>query len=389
MKILIATDMNIEFVCGSTYSLKRIGNLLKKKGYSFTFVCPGRNYTYHKYIYDGFEVWGVGSFPTIIQKGLRFAIPFIINRNLRKILAEYRPDIIHIQSHGPLPATIIKIAAEMNISVVGTNHFVPDNVIRSLRLPKFLALFLTKVEWKHLNKVFRKIDNITVPTITAAKLLKKNEFSKTVRVISNGIDLYKFTKNGSGNYLYNRYHIPPNKPILLFVGRLDPEKNVNVFIRALPIIINKIEIHSVIVGTGNQMARLQKMTTKLGLSKYITFTGFLPDKDLANIYRIASCFVMPGNAELQSIATMEAMASGLPVVAVDAMALPELIHNGENGYLFPDGDSQTLAKKAIAILSDKKLSAQMSQKSLEIIKAHDLIKIMGKYESLYHESVTH
>jgi len=108
---------------------------------------------------------------------------------------------------------------------------------------------------------------------------------------------------------------------------------------------------------------------------------------IPRIWPDADVFIIAGIAELQSIVTMEAMASGLPVVAVNAMALPELVHNEENGYLFSDGDNQALARKVIAILSDNKLSARMSQKSLEIIKAHDINKTTEKYESLYNEII--
>jgi glycosyltransferase involved in cell wall biosynthesis len=93
--------------------------------------------------------------------------------------------------------------------------------------------------------------------------------------------------------------------------------------------------------------------------------------------------VMASTAELQSIVTMEAMASGLPVVAVNAMALPELVHDGENGYLFSDGDSQMFAEKVIAILSNQAIRAEMSKKSLEIIKDHDISEVVGKFEAIY------
>ena len=82
---------------------------------------------------------------------------------------------------------------------------------------------------------------------------------------------------------------------------------------------------------------------------------------------------------------MEAMASGLPVVAVNAMALPELVHDGENGYLFSDGNSQMFTEKVIAILSDQAMRAKMSKRSLEIIKDHDVNKTIEKYESIYSE----
>ena len=92
---------------------------------------------------------------------------------------------------------------------------------------------------------------------------------------------------------------------------------------------------------------------------------------------------MPGVAELQSLVTMEAMASGLPVIGADAVALPHLITNGENGYLFRPGNSQDLARKLEKVLKDEKLRVRMGQNSLKLIQAHDMKKIMEQVESVY------
>jgi glycosyltransferase involved in cell wall biosynthesis len=92
---------------------------------------------------------------------------------------------------------------------------------------------------------------------------------------------------------------------------------------------------------------------------------------------------MAGNAELQSIATMEAMASGLPVIAVDAQALPELVHDGENGFLFPDGSCDRLAACAISIFHDEQLRRRLAERSLQLIQAHDLVQVARQFECLY------
>jgi glycosyltransferase involved in cell wall biosynthesis len=167
------------------------------------------------------------------------------------------------------------------------------------------------------------------------------------------------------------------------LGRLAKEKRNDVILRSLPDILRVTSVHLVLAGIGKEKPKLEELTRKLGIQEAVTFTGFVPDKDLPNIYRIADLFVTAGIAELQSIVTMEAMASGLPVVAVNAMALPELVHDGENGYLFADGDSQMLAQKVIAILSDQSMRAQMSKKSLDIIKDHDINEVVEEYESIY------
>ena len=82
--------------------------------------------------------------------------------------------------------------------------------------------------------------------------------------------------------------------------------------------------------------------------------------------------MIAGIAELQSLVTMEAMASGLPIVAVNAMALPELVHDGENGFLFPEDNSQALADRLVAILTDESLKKRMGERSLAIIEKHEI-----------------
>jgi glycosyltransferase involved in cell wall biosynthesis len=156
-------------------------------------------------------------------------------------------------------------------------------------------------------------------------------------------------------------------------------------LRAVPDISRVTGIHLVLAGMGKEKRNLEELAEKLSIQQTVTFTGFVPDEDLQNIYRVADLFVTAGVAELQSIVTMEAMASGLPVVAVNAMALPELVHDGENGYLFSDGDGQMFAEKVIAILSDQAMWAKMSEKSLEIIRDHDINKTIEEYESIYSE----
>jgi len=123
------------------------------------------------------------------------------------------------------------------------------------------------------------------------------------------------------------------------------------------------------------------------LKDRVTFLGHLPEEEVPRLYRAADVFVIAGVAELQSIATMEAMASGLPVIAANAMALPELVHHGENGLLFPEDDAQALAAAAVTILSNEPLRRQMAERSLEIIKVHDVNKVVAQYEMLYAQMI--
>ena len=97
--------------------------------------------------------------------------------------------------------------------------------------------------------------------------------------------------------------------------------------------------------------------------------------------------MIPSEAELQSIVTMEALASGLPAVGTNKDALPELIHHGENGYLFEPGNSLDLAEKIINILSNDEKKKEMSKESLRIIQKHDMEKVITEFEEVYKETL--
>lgn len=387
MKILIATDTYYPSVNGAAYFTYRLANALVQKGHEVFIMCPSKSLKNTVSNDDGVIVYGIRSIYIPVYQNFRISPLIFSKKTIQRVVREISPDIVHVQNHFMIGKGAVIIAKKLGIPVMGTNHFMPENLVHYFHLPKIAEKWLVKYGWKQCIRVFEQLDIVTTPTKTAAELLKKAGFNKDVMSISCGIDLERFRTTNNGSYLKERYLIPRDKQVMLYVGRMDKEKRIEVILKALPEILQTTDLHLVLAGIGKEKQALETLTEKLDIQDKVTFTGFVPDQDLQNIYRTADLFVIAGIAELQSIVTMEAMASGLPVVAVNAMALPELVHNGENGYLIPDGDSQSLAKKVIAILSDKKLSAQMSQKSLEIIKAHDINKIIEKYESLYNEII--
>jgi 1,2-diacylglycerol 3-alpha-glucosyltransferase len=162
---------------------------------------------------------------------------------------------------------------------------------------------------------------------------------------------------------------------------------INDILRAFKMTLQKTDGHLVVAGSGMERQNLESLMRELQLENNVTFTGFVPDTDLPNLYCIANVFVIAGIAELQSIVTMEAMASGLPIIGVRAVALPELIHDGENGFLFEDGDTKTLSDKMGLLLSDEALRKRMGAKSLEIISKHDIHKIISEFEALYQKLI--
>lgn len=388
MKILIVTDTYPPNVNGAALATERMAKQLVKRGHTVSVVAPSTSFRHYKRTLGDITIYRLRSI--LIQKTQDFRIspqPLHMGE-FKEIMREVKPDIIHINNPGFIAQTAITIGREFGVPLVGTSHFMPENLTHYLHLPDQLEKMVNTSIWKLYAKFYGRLNLIISPTQTAADILKRLKVGTKIEVISNGIDLHKFNKDNHGEYLKKTYNLP-EKIMLLFVGRIDKEKNVDVLITAASIIKQAADFHIVLVGKGKEEQNLENLAKNLGLTHRITFTRYLPKNDLPNIYSIADIFVMPGIAELQSLVTMEAMATGLPVIGANAVALPHLIHNNENGFLFTPGDANDLAKKLLRLIQDKSLREQMGNKSLEIIKEHDINNVIVQVENAYKNVIEH
>jgi 1,2-diacylglycerol 3-alpha-glucosyltransferase len=382
VKILIASDTYPPDVNGAAYFSYRLAKVLAQRGHETWVICPSRGLRTQTSLQAGVSVLGVHSFPLLLYPEFRFCPPFLVKRSIRKFLCECRPDVIHIQNHFLLSNAVFEVAQELGIPVMGTNHMMPENVAHHLHLPAKAEEKVRSYLWSRFVQIFKELYFVTAPTATAAKLSQRPGLPKEVIPVSCGIDLGRFSPNHDGSKLKQIYGIP-DRLILLYTGRLDKEKRIEVILRAMPRIVERVDAQLLVAGQGKLRGDLETLARDLGVKDRVTFLGYLPDENLPLLYCAADVFVIAGIAELQSIVTMEAMASGLPVIAANVMALPELVRHGENGFLFPADDAQALAAAAVSILSNERLRRQMAKKSLEIVKVHDINKVVEQYEMLY------
>lgn len=231
------------------------------------------------------------------------------------------------------------------------------------------------------------VKKVTTPTKTAANLLEKAGLQKEIHVISCGVDLKKFHPNQDATGIRKRFKIP-EKPILLYAGRLDKEKNLDIVLHAFRIARKQVDAHFIIVGRGAEKARLEALANSLGIINHVTFTDYLSDEEYPKVHGLADCFVNACTAELQSIVALEAIASGLPLLGANAMALPELVIAGKNGHLFAPGDTQELAKQIVDVLSNPEKRKKMGIESRNMAELHDIASTAEQYERLYEEMLT-
>ena len=217
---------------------------------------------------------------------------------------------------------------------------------------------------------------------------RRKKFKVPVEALSNGIDLSRFTPGKAPAEIYERYNIPKTKPIVLYVGRVDPEKSLEVLVKAFNLALLKCpEAHLVVVGDGASRNELEKLSEKLGIEKHTHFLGRVVGNDLPMLYRTGKVFGITSKTETQSIVIMEAMASGLPVVAVQAGAIPELVKNNKTGYLCQQDDPVAVSRAIVRVLKNDLARQKFSKTALENIKKHDISYTLTRFEAIYKDVV--
>ena len=303
---------------------------------------------------------------------------------VRRFFQQFQPDLVHLQDHHPLSICVQKEARRLRRGVMGTNHFMPENLAPYFPMPSFVRPVFTFALWEWMKWTFNSIDLATAPSRTAAGIMRQQGVRTPIIPISCGVDLSIFHPEPSVDRqaLRQRYGLHPTQPAFLFVGRVDGEKRLDVLIRAVQA-LGRTDFQLVIAGRGAALPDYQALARELGVAEQVRFTGFIPDADLVPLLNSVEFFTMPSEAELLSIASLEAMGCGRPLLVARARALPELVSEGVNGCLFEPGDALDAARGMAWLLDHPDRWASLSAASLSRVQPHGLENVIKRYEDLY------
>nr|WP_306428027.1 MULTISPECIES: glycosyltransferase [unclassified Brevibacterium] len=383
LRICIACETYAPEVNGAAKFAERLATALAGRGHEVHVICPSPNGKRRNTRQDGVILHYVKSVRWRPHPTWRICMPWDTRPAVAQILDAIRPDVVHTQAHFVIGRFAFNEARKRGIPVVATNHFMPGNVRPYLPAPDPVLDIVTKGAWWDLRRKFESADYITVPTQLAADLLTDHGFTHDIHPVSCGIDLSKFhAACATGDTAQ------AEAPTVLFVGRLSAEKNATDIVRALAKTDPALNLHAEIIGHGDQAPVLEALAVELGVAERVRLLGKVDDDALVSAYQRATFFCLPGTAELQSIATLEALASGKPVVLADAVALPHLCRDGENGYLFTPRDTDDLAAKFTRLLTaSQEERAAMGRVSQEIVAKHDIENTLNTFEDIYAEVI--
>ena len=379
LTILIAADTYPPDVNGAAQFGYRLAKGMTGRGHNVhVLACrPGKGKSFSEFR-DEATVHRLRSHSVPTHEYFRITFPWEIKKEIALLFDRIQPDVVHIQSHYMIGEHVLYEAVKRGIRIVATNHFMPENLNPFLPFPQWFKDIVGRVSWRDMGKVMGQADVVTTPTPLAAKAMHQHAFLRKVLPLSNGIDAAAYElKPGE--------EVPVNaSPTVLFVGRLAEEKHIDVLIDAISKTPANLDVHLQVVGGGEVRPALEAQVKRLGLGDRVRFLGLASDEELRRAYLGADLFCMPGTAELQSLVTLEAMSASTPVVLADAMALPHLVRDGENGYLFTPNDSDDLAAKITAVLSlpaDER--AAMGKVSRSMVENHSIERTLQTFEDIY------
>lgn len=285
-----------------------------------------------------------------------------IDPKIYKEILEWKPDVIHSQNEVFTLNMAKHLAKKLSIPIVHTYHTLYEDYthyfIPNKKMGKKIVASLTR-------NILRKTQAVIAPSVKTEKILLKYKVKTPIYVVPTGIELDIFSQPLSiekRKEILKKYNIPSDKKILLILGRIAKEKNIDELFYNLAKLPFK-DFVCLVVGDGPHKEELIKLSNELEISDKIIFTGMVSHDEVPNFYKISDLFISASNSETQGLTYFEAMASGLPVVCRQDVCLTYIVINDWNGYQYNTFDS--FSEKLHQMLSDDEVRLKMSKNAIK------------------------
>ena len=389
MRIAFLTQSYPPMVSGAAIIAKQLAQAMAERGHHVLVIAASDRGAPYLTQAGNLSELRLRSTVNPLRVGQRFLLP--ARREVQRALHEFQPDLIHTHDPFQLGLTGVTHARIHNIPVILSIH----------QLPWFVASYVPDVNglresvetffWNYARWLLKKFTATLVPTQTIADIVATRTGIRP-RAISCGLNLSAFTPSPLNpdreRILRHKLGLPANVPVILHVGRLDTDKRVDRVLRAAARTMSATEAHLLLVGDGREKRALVRLARSLGVANRVHFPGFITvEQGLPDIYRLANIFVTASEIETQGIVLLEAAASGLPIAAVRATCIPEIVHHGENGFLSAPGDLDGLARSMSVLIEDAELARRMGDAGHARAQIHDRRNTIKLYEELYREMV--
>ena len=293
-----------------------------------------------------------------------FSLPLPVGPWLARHVQDLSLDVFHAQHPFLLGATARRLARALDRPLVFTYHTLYDQYAHYVPLPRGLVA-RRAVRWS--TKFANRADLVIAPSDALAERIVGQGVRRPVEVVPTGVDLDRFRPGHRGR-ARTALGFPPDGPLLLYVGRLDQEKNLDLLLEAFAAASRRVSAARLaLVGRGTRRDSLRSRAVQLGIVDRVLFVGGVAPDDVVTFYQAADLFLFASTTETQGLAVLEAMAVGRPVVAVRASGVEEAVLDGVTGLLTVE-DPSDLAAAAVEVLEDRGLAAKLARGGREAVQ---------------------
>jgi glycosyltransferase involved in cell wall biosynthesis len=334
MKIALFTETFLPKVDGIVTRLKHTVEHLQRQDHQVQVFCPDYGLTEYK----GGTVYGISAFPLPLYPELKMALP---RPSIGREVERFKPDIVHVVNPAVVGLAGVYYARKQQIPLMASYH---------THLPEYLKHYglgiLEPVMWRLLKTVHNKAE-LNLCTSTAMVEALANKGIERTDLWQRGVDTETFRPELARPEMRDRLSQGhPNDPLLLYVGRLSAEKEVD---RIKAVMASIPNCRLALVGNGPARESLEQHFADTNTH----FVGYLFGEELGSAYASADAFIFPSRTETLGLVLLEAMAAGCPVVAANSGGIPDIVTDGENGFLFDPTDEMGAIKATQKLFTDQ------------------------------------
>lgn len=380
LRIGLFTDTYAPQVNGVSVSLQMISEGLKKRGHQVTIFAP----RFPGYKDNEPNVMRLPSLKYLNNPPIYVAV-LGTPRSTWKLTREHF-DVLH--AHSPLTVGVLAYltASTKRLPLIYTYHTSITDYTHYVKFIGGTSLIKRAAGWFSAAST-NLGDQIVVPSPKFQRLLLSQKVKQPITVIPNGIDLSMFKAAKNPGSLRNKLGIGPDAPILLTVGRMDPEKRLDFIVEAFDILSERIpNAHLVFAGDGSARKDVEAKVAATRAKDHIHFLGMVNRADLPDIFHDADVFLSASTTEVHPISVIEAIASGLPMVAVQDEAFEGMLEDGLNGYAVPL-DVKKYADTLADLLPDRERLQRFSEHSTVLSEKYSIEGQVKALEKLYMEAI--
>ena len=385
MKIAYISQPYPPMISGGGLVTQQLAKGIASRGHEVLVLAPSERGQAYADSTGSLKVVRLRSYPNPMRVGQCFSLwP---RSEIASALQTFHPVVVHLCCLLNMGVCGALCARALGIPAVLTIHQLPWFVTTYLTTLPGLRQGIEAVLWSYGRWLLRRCQAAVAPSHTIADMVSARGNPRP-QVISNGVNLRLFTPQpafaGEREALCEAHDLAPELPVILYVGRIDKDKQVDLVIRAAARTLRSVRAQLLVVGDGRERAAVMRLSERLGIGQLSRFPGFVTaEGDLPGLYRLAAVFVAASEVEIQSSVVLEAMASSLPVITVRASSMPELVEDGMTGHLVAPHDVEAMAGRIASLLRDPSQAKAMGQAGRGKAENHSLDSSVKAHEHLY------